>query len=151
MNIFGEQILTGAEMERIAEKIRGVELKTIGEIRVNIQQRRSWSERKLSLFDLALKNFYALGMDKTKGKTGVLIFLLLSDHAFHIVADEGINKRVSPDYWSTLAKKLSAAFQREQYFDGLSQVIDDVGMILTKEFPSAPGDTNELPNTVVLS
>jgi len=151
MNIFGEHILTGDEMQWIAEKIQAVEKETIGEIRVNIQKRRSWKEKHLSLFDLALKNFISLGMDKTREKTGVLIFLLISEHAFQIVADEGINKKVSPDFWESLAGNLSSAFRQEKYYDGLCRTIDEIGVILKKEFPSAPGDTNELPNTIVLS
>jgi uncharacterized membrane protein len=151
MKLFGENILSGDEMQWISEKIQAVEKETIGEIRVNIQKRRSWKEKNLSLFDLAVKNFFSLGMNKTREKTGVLIFLLISEHAFQIVADEGIDKKVSPDFWGSLAEKLSADFRRDKFYDGLCRTIDEVGVILKKEFPSAPGDTNELPNTVVLS
>lgn len=151
MNYFGENILTREEMQRIAEKIHAAEMETIGEIRVNIQKRRSWKEKNLSLFDLALKNFISLGMDATREKTGVLIFLLISEHAFQIVADEGIDKKVPPDFWESLAVKLSADFRQGKYYDGLCRTIDEVAVMLKKEFPSAPGNTNELPNSVVLS
>jgi uncharacterized membrane protein len=151
MSFFTENILTKEEMGRIAERIRLVEQETIGEIRVNVQKRRSWNERNMTVYDLAIKNFIALGMDATKQKTGVLIYLLLSDHAFQIIGDDGINKRVSQEFWDTLTVTMSDHFRKHKFFDGITRTIDEVGVVLKKEFPSVPGDTNELPDSVLIS
>lgn len=151
MSLFAENILTKEEMNRIAERIKSVEKETVGEIRVNIQKRRSWNERDMPVYDLAIKNFMALGMDATKQKSGVLIYLLLSDHAFQIIGDEGINKRVPQEFWDTLAGAMSGHFRNHKFFDGIAHAINEVGIVLKKEFPSVPGDINELPDTVVIS
>ena len=74
MSFFSKNILTKQELQQIADTIQAVEKETIGEIRVSIRKNRSYKDRKLSLYDLAMKNFYELGMDKTKAKTGAAYF-----------------------------------------------------------------------------
>jgi len=151
MSFFEKNILTGKEMSNIASVISEVEKETIGEIRVNIQKTKSFAERKLSVYDLAVKKFFELGMDKTKDKTGVLIFLLLSDKKFQIIGDEGINKRVSKEFWDVLAIKMAEYFRNNKFVEGINHTIKEVGIVLKKEFPMKSGDTNELSNDVVIS
>ncbi|MEW6061215.1 MAG: TPM domain-containing protein [Bacteroidota bacterium] len=151
MSFFTKNILTKEELTKISETIRLAEQETIGEIRVNIQKRRSFKERNLSLHDLAVKKFFTLGMDKTKEKTGVLIFLLLSDRKFEIIADEGINAKVTQEFWNMLAKKMGEYFNQNKFSDGICYVINEVGAVLKREFPIKPGDENELSDDVVIS
>ena len=143
-------LLTHQELQRIAETIAEAEKKTSGEIRVSIRKRRAWNERKLSLHEFALKNFYELGMDKTKGKCGVLLFISLGERAFQIVADEGIHKRVSDRYWDEHAATLGAHFKDKRFCDGICEVVRGIGKKLAEEFPHHRGDTNELPNDVAI-
>lgn len=138
-------------MTQIASVISEVEKETIGEIRVNIQKTRSFGERKSSVYELAVKKFLELGMEKTKDKTGVLIFLLLSDKKFQIIGDEGINKKVSKEFWDILAMKMAEYFRENKFMEGLNHTVREVGIVLKKEFPMKSGDTNELSNDVVIS
>ena len=151
MSFFAKNILTQEELDAIKKVIGEVEKKTIGEIRVQIQKKRSWKDRYLSVYDLALKNFYELGMDKTKDKTGVLLFLLLSDQRFHIIGDEGINKKVTKEFWDVLAMKMVEHFKQNKFSDGICETIRKIGEVLEKEFPMKAGDTNELSNDVIVS
>jgi uncharacterized membrane protein len=151
MSFFSKNLLTKEEMDLVAAKIAGVEKKTIGEIRVSIQKSRSFKDRNLSVYEMAVKNFYGLGMDKTKEKTGILIYMLMSDKKFQIIGDEGINKKVSKEFWDVLAMKAAQHFRQNKFLDGIRFVIDEVGTVLEKEFPMHKGDTNELPNDVVIS
>lgn len=151
MSFFQKNILTNDELQKIADAIRAAEKNTIGEIRVHIQKRRSFADRHLSLHELAVKNFYALGMGATKEKTGVLIFLLLSDRKFQIIGDEGIHKKVSNEFWESLSTKMSDYFTKNKFADGICYVINEVGAVLQKEFPITQGDVNELPDDVVIS
>ena len=151
MNIFSKDILSKDELNLIASTIGNVEKETIGEIRVSIHKTRSMKERKLPVYDLAVKNFYELGMANTKDKTGVLIYLLLSDRKFQIIGDEGINKKVSKEFWDVVAMKTAEHFRKNKFADGICYSIEEVGKVLKKEFPMKSGDTNELPNDVVIS
>jgi uncharacterized membrane protein len=101
MNLFIKKILSKKELTDLSAVITKAEKNTSGEIRVVVRHRRYLKERKLSLHDLALGEFCRLGMEKTRDKTGVLIFLLISERKFHIVADEGINTKVTEGTWDT--------------------------------------------------
>jgi uncharacterized membrane protein len=90
-------------------------------------------------------------MDKTREKTGVLIYLLMSDRNFQIIGDEGINKKVSKEFWDDLAAHTAEYFHKNKFADGICYAVNEVGTVLKKEFPMKPGDTNELPNEVVIS
>jgi uncharacterized membrane protein len=144
-------LLTDEELRRVAATIAEAEEATSGEIRVNIHKRRSWSERKLSLHDLAVKHFHLLGMHQTKEKTGVLIFLCIKDRAFHIVADEGINTKIHQEYWDALAETMARHFKTEKFCEGICFAVREIGALLAKEFPVGDGDTNELSNDVSFS
>lgn len=151
MSFFSKNILTQEEMDKIAASIAEVEKKTIGEIRVNIQKTRTLKNRNLSVYDLAIQSFYELGMEKTKAKTGVLVFLLMSDKKFQIIGDEGVNKKVSKEYWDILAMNVAEYFQSNKFVEGICFAVDEVGKVLIKEFPMKSGDTNELSNEVVVT
>ncbi len=151
MSFLSKDILTKDEMTQIASKISDVEKETVGEIRVSLRRTRSFKERNLAIYDLAVKNFYELGMEKTKDKTGVLIYLLLSDKKFQIIGDEGINKKVSKEFWDVIAMKVAEYFRENKFVEGLSFAITEVGTVLRREFPMKAGDTNELSNDVVVS
>jgi len=151
MSFFTKNILTKDEMDQIAAKIADVEKETIGEVRVSVHKSRSIKNRNLSLYDLAVQNFFELGMEKTKDKTGVLIYLLMSDKKFQIIGDEGINKKVSKEFWDIMAMKVAEYFRQSKFVEGICYAIDEVGKILKKEFPMKAGDINELSNDVVVS
>ena len=145
------RLLTEEELRRIAATIAEAEEATSGEIRVNIHSRRNWGERKLSLHELAVKHFHALGMHTTKEKTGVLIFLCVKDRAFHIVADEGIHAKIHQEYWDALAETMARHFKTEKFCEGICYAVREIGVLLAKEFPAGDGDTNELSNDVSFS
>lgn len=151
MGLFSANILSKDDMAVIAAKISEMEKQTIGEIRVSVHKSRALRDRNESVYDLAVKDFYALGMEKTKDKTGVLIYMLVSDKKFHIIGDEGINKRVSKEFWDILAMMTAEFFRNEQFVEGLCHAVAEVGAILKREFPMQAGDTNELSNEVVVS
>ena len=84
--------LTDDELLRISNKIKAAEKTTAGEIAVSIRDYKSLLERRTTLRKLAEKEFTRLGINKTREGTGVLIFLLLSERQFYILADDNINK-----------------------------------------------------------
>lgn len=148
---FDASLLTKQELKKISDAIAETERETSGEIRVSIRKRRAWNERKLTLHEFALKNFRELGMDKTKGKSGVLLFFSLSERAFQIIADEGIHKKVGDEYWIDLAATLTSHFKEKKFCDGICKVVKEIGGTLAKEFPRQADDTNELPNDVSIA
>jgi uncharacterized membrane protein len=143
--------MTEVELRRIASTIAEIEETTSGEIRVNIHEKRTWAERKLPLPDLALKYFHALGMQKTRDKTGVLIFICVRDREFYIVADEGIHKKVHQEYWDAIAETMGRQFKANRFCEGICAAVREIGGALAREFPVRADDTNELSNDVSFS
>ncbi len=151
MGLLTKEILSKEELQTIAKAIYEVEKNTIGEIRVEVKKKREWKDRNHSIYDIALHRFYELAMDKTKDKTGVLVFLLFSEHQFQIIADEGINKKISKEFWDVMVMNMTEQFRGGKFVDGICYAVTEIGKILAKEFPMQSGDTNELSNDVVIS
>jgi uncharacterized membrane protein len=145
-----KKFLPEADLHALAHFISEQEKGTSGQIRVSIRQRRSRKERGASIEDLARKEFHALGMTKTSERTGVLIFLLLEDKKFHILADEGIHTKVAEGTWNTIAGEMARHFGNSKFREGIEHGIREVARELGKHFPRKPGDRNELPDTVTV-
>jgi len=149
MNFFESKYLTKDELHALSGVITKAEKNTSGEIRVVVRHHRHWKERKLSIHDLALGEFYRLGMEKTRDRTGVLILILFAERKFHIVADEGIHTNVQEGTWDTIAGGMSEHFKKGNFFSGIAEAIRAVGSELAKHYPRKSDDTNELSNEIV--
>lgn len=136
---------------RFSKKIKEVEKLTSGEIRVCIKEFRNLFEKKKEISQLAKKEFYKLNMHNTRDKTGVLLYLLLGERKFYILADEGINSKVEQNTWDKLRDEIQIKFREGKFSDGIIYCIERVGEILKKHFPIKPDDTNELSNKIVIS
>ena len=136
---------------RISNKISQAELITSGEIRVSIREDKTFAERNSDLRSLAEKEFYRLNMHQTRDKTGILLFFLLGERQFYILADEGINEKVSGDVWAKISKDIQQNFKNGYFSQGIIKGIESVGELLSEYFPIKPDDKNELTNRVVLS
>ncbi|MBM4165865.1 MAG: hypothetical protein FJ218_02930 [Ignavibacteria bacterium] len=143
-----DSFLSKTERNEIANFIHSLEEKTSGEIRVAVTFKRGFFEKKKSLQELALKAFFRLKMNNTRDKTGVLLFILVGEKQFHIVADEGINKKVEDGTWQKIATELSDFFKNQKYKDGIICVLDHIGKILSLNFPKKSDDANELTNEI---
>lgn len=144
-----EKYFSKDDLKSLSTSIAEAEKNTSGEIRVVVRHHRQWKERKLALRDLALKEFYSLGMQNTRDRTGVLILLLLSEHKFQILADQGINEKVEEGTWDRIAEKMTHYFKDGKFTVGLNEAVSAVGVELSQHFPRKADDTDELPNEVV--
>ncbi len=135
----------------ISNKIKEFEKLTAGEISVSIKEKRKFSQRNKSIKEIAEEEFFRLGIDKTRDKTGILIFLMLTDRQFQIMADKGIHEKVAESTWDEIKNEIQNYFQEGKFAEGLIWGVEEVGKILAAHFPIKPDDTNEISNRVVLS
>jgi putative membrane protein len=98
----------------------------------------------------ALEQFLAHGIHLTAGRTGVLIFASISEHQAEIIADRGIYAKVDPSVWSEAINALLVQARDGDLTAGIIAAITQSGEVLAKHFPRKEGDTNELPNRVVV-
>ena len=144
------KFLNDDELLRISNKIKSEEKKTAGEICVSIKEHRSFLQRNKSVGKLAEEEFYKLGIDKTRDKTGIIIFFLLEAREFSIRADEGINKKVPEKTWDKIKDEMQQHFTEGKFSEGIILGVEKVGRILGEHFPIKADDTNEISNRVVL-
>lgn len=90
----------------------------------------------------ALRQFLAQGMQKTEGRTGVLIFAAVAERYVEIIADGGINAKVTQDVWDSAVASLIAAIKDGRPADGYVAAIEQCGAVLAAHFPVAPGTRN---------
>ncbi len=133
---------------RISNKIKEMEKISSGEIKVSIKEGKPAFKKRKPVRDLAEKEFVRLNMHNTRDKTGILLYLLLSNRQFYILADEGINAKVQENTWEKIRDDIQHKFRSGNFTDGLVNGIDRVGNILSQHFPIKPDDTNELSNKV---
>ena len=99
--------------------------------------------------DNALKQFLAHNVHSTRERTGVLIFVSLAEHYAEIVADAGINARVTQQDWDETIARLVAAAAQDRLFEGLADAIDRSGALLAGHFPGGIDNPNEIEDHVV--
>jgi uncharacterized membrane protein len=142
--------LDDAALERLAARVQRSERRHSGEIRLCVEAGLplSYLWREASARERALAVFGKLRVWDTEHNNGVLIYLLLAEHAIEIVADRGLNRHVPSEEWRRLSDGMAAAFRAGYFEDGLGQAIDAVDGLLGRHFPLAEGtaNPNELPD-----
>lgn len=98
----------------------------------------------------AMRQFYAQGIDKTEHRTGVLIFASAAERYVEVVADAGINERVSAEVWDDAVRALVAAVKDGRPADGFVAAIDRCGAVLAQHFPPGALKRDELPDKLLV-
>ena len=106
--------------------------------------------RGQSARERALDLFARLRIWDTAQNNGVLIYLLLADRDFEIVADRGIDARVGAAGWETICKAMEIDFRAGNFAGGVIKGIDAVSRHLAAHFPKHGAGPNELPDAPVV-
>lgn len=86
---------------------------------------------------------------RTRGHTGVLIYLSLDEHRAELIADAAIHAKVAPEVWGDAMAALLAGVRQGRIGEGMADAVGLVGQILAEYFPVSAGDTNELPDRLI--
>jgi uncharacterized membrane protein len=98
----------------------------------------------------ALDLFSELRVWDTQHNNGLLIYLLLADHAVEIVADRGINDKVDAATWAQICVQMEQAFRQSHFEAGVVSGVQAVTQQLAQHFPANSQLGNELPNRPVV-
>ncbi len=141
-------------LARLHARVQASEEGHGGEIRISVEAGLplSYLWRDLTARDRAVTLFGKLRVWDTEHNNGVLIYLLLAEHAIEIVADRGLARHVTPAQWEALIAGMRDAFRAGRFEQGLAQAVDAVDTLLRLHFPLQPGQTNpnELPDAADL-
>jgi putative membrane protein len=97
----------------------------------------------------AERAFFERGLYKTKRNTGVLFFLSLLERKVRILADKGIYEKMEQETLNRFANEVSRGIRDGRACDALSKAIQEIGVVLSRDFPITSDDTDELPDEVM--
>ena len=146
--------LQQAALDRLAARVAASEQRHGGEIRICIEAGLPWSyiRRDATARARALTLFGKLGVWDTEHNNGVLVYLLLAEHAIELIADRGLNVRVGSEHWASMTAELGRTLSERRFEEGLNQAIDALSAVLVTHFPRDSGapKPNELPDVPVM-
>lgn len=141
-------------LARLQQRVAASEQRHSGEIRVVVEAGLPlsylWTDaptRQITR-QRALTLFGKLRVWDTANNNGVLIYLLLAEHAIELVADRGLNDLVAAPVWQALVADMSSPLRQGRFEEGLTTALEQVSALLEQHFPLTPGETNpnELPD-----
>jgi putative membrane protein len=96
-----------------------------------------------------MQQFFAHGLHRTENRTGVLIYAAVAERYAEIVADAGIDSKVTPQVWAAAIAALIEAIKQGRAGDGFVAAIEQCGRVLAEHFPPGALKRDELPNRLV--
>lgn len=147
-------------LQRLTQEVASSETQHAGQIRIYVEASLPmsylWrlgpatSMRQLAR-QRAVMQFSKLRVWDTERNSGVLIYLLLAEHAIEIVADRGVSQHVTDTQWQAMVTRMGSTFAQRRFEEGLTEALHDVSALLIRHFPadaalSAQGHPNELPD-----
>ncbi len=137
-------------LKRLEGYVTASEARHTGEVRICVEagMPSSYLWRDATPRERAIAMFGKLRVWDTEHNNGVLVYLLLAERAIELVADRGLNAKVSSAQWEAIAQHLSAALKAQKFEDGLTQALQEVSGLLVQHFPLHEGQvrSNGLPN-----
>jgi uncharacterized membrane protein len=147
-----ERYFNDAALERIEQAIAKSEETHSGQIRFIVEtalaplalyQGQSAQERALEVFSL-------FRVWDTADNNGVLIYLLMADHDFEIIADRNIHQKVGQAFWGSVCEEMETYLKKGQFEEGVLLGIERIHQALRKHFPAQTITPNELPDQPII-
>jgi putative membrane protein len=86
---------------------------------------------------------------KTRGRTGILVYLSLAEHRAEILADKAIADQVEPEVWGEAMAALVDEVKAGRAGAGMAKAVEQVGIVLARILPPTKEEANELPDRLV--
>lgn len=133
-------------LQRLERAVAHSETQYTGQIRLCIEGGLPYSYiwRNASARERAVGLFGKLRTWDTEHNNGVLIYLLLADHAIEIIADRAAARAIPQSTWNLLVQDMQKSFQRSAYAEGLEHALQQVSELLIAHFPRDPHSDHDL-------
>jgi uncharacterized membrane protein len=138
-----KEFLSQLRHDDIVAAIREAERQTSGEIRVFVSRKEVDDP-----VPAAQAAFVRLGMEKTKERNGVLIFVAPRVNRFAIIGDSAVHAKCGDSFWTEVRDCMAEHFRKSDFTHGIIYGIKKAGTLLSQHFPRQPDDQNELPDDV---
>ena len=98
----------------------------------------------------ALQAFFSRDLHATKDRTGILVMASLLERRVEILADTGINAKVSQETWQGILTELIGKIKSGDLTEGICNAVRECGEVLAEDFPGAHDNPNEISNKIII-
>jgi putative membrane protein len=105
--------------------------------------------REVKARRLAHLLFLDRGLASLPEHNGVLLLVALAERQVEIVADHGIESLAGSAEWKKIVDAFTATARQGAVAKALETAIRDLGGLLARHYPAAPGDRNHLPDRLI--
>jgi uncharacterized membrane protein len=146
------RIFPPGTLARIEQAIKAGEATHSGQVRFVVEGALDGAPlfRDQPARERALDIFSQLRIWDTEQNNGVLIYLLLADRDFEIVADRGIDAKVGVAGWEKICAEMEREFRAGDFERGVIRGIEAVSRLMAQHFSAQAGGRNELPDAPVV-
>ena len=106
------------------------------------------SRRRADVAAAARAAVVDLNISRTRGRTGILVFVSLFEREVEIVTDIGVDPALLGEDWKRAVATLRASLEPRPVFDGFRAALLGLAPPLAQGMPRADDDVNELPDEV---
>jgi putative membrane protein len=106
------------------------------------------AERRELVRTGAQSAFFERGIDKTRDRTGILVYVSLLERMAEVVADRGVRLAVPEAEWTEGVARVDAAVRAGEPGAAVAGRLLELGGLLERRLPRREDDVDELPNTV---
>ena len=93
--------------------------------------------------------FFIEGLHLTQNNTGIMLFVSVDEKYAEIIADQGINAKVTPEAWQTIIDAFINSVKQKQLAEAYLGAIDACGELLITHYPATNKQANELPDHLI--
>ena len=140
-----EDFFSKPDHERIVKAIRSAEAGTSAEIRIYVDR----GELKDEPVTAGQREFVRLGMDKTRERNAVLIYIVPRAEEFAVIGDEEVHRRCGAELWQQVTDKMSEHFGNGRFSDAIIEAVAYLAGVLAQHFPRRWRNPNELSDDVI--
>jgi uncharacterized membrane protein len=140
-----------ARLDEIAAAVRRAESERRGQIVVALEAALPTEAiyEGVAARTRAAQLFANLRVWDTESNNGVLIYLLLADHAVEILADRNAARNVRQSDWDNIVQSTADLCAQGRYSDAILQAVNAVQALLPPDQPNTT-EINELPDRPII-
>ena len=97
---------------------------------------------------LARAYFQKGGIQHTRDKTGVLVFIAVLENQVAIIPDRGVEGAIPPQEWQNIRREFNSIFSARNPADALLARLEWLQTLFSQYIPQVEDDTNELPDNL---
>lgn len=105
--------------------------------------------RDVEVVQFAQSLFFQRGLDRTRGRVGMLVLVSLFERKVVILAEEGFDGRIGTPDWAALTGRITFLLRHTGIATALRAGLSSLEAMLLERGFCGPGTGNELPDAVV--